>query len=176
MSHCDGYGTESFKEIIRDEFKKVLKDGNYHPNAIKLLKHYGLYNEFFAAKPHQFITVALPNDYPLKKILKYLEKPHKWLVGWISIERYSKSGENLHLHILKEGNYTKTKIIRDLARRFKVDSNFIDVRRGTEPTDYNNRLSYIKGDKMATEKMEHVAKDKQWRQENNLRDYYNISI
>lgn len=161
---------------IRKSTRYAIDNGIQRSASIHLLKWAGIYHEFYSEKPHQFITVALPNDYPLKRILKYLEKPHKWLVGWISIEKYSKSGENLHLHILKEGNYSKTKIIRDLARRFKVESNFIDVRRGTEPTDYNNRLSYIKGDKMATEKMEHVAKDKQWRQENNLRDYYNISI
>ena len=125
-------------------------------------------------KPHQFITVALPNDYDIKKILNYISKPHKWCNGWISIEKYSKTGENLHMHILKEENYSKTKIIRDLSRRFKIASNFIDVRKGTEPTDWNNRLSYIQGTKVSEEKMEYVAKDKEWRKNANIRDYYNL--
>lgn len=125
-------------------------------------------------KPHQFITVALPNDYDLKKLLNYINNPHKWCKGWISIEKYSKSGENLHMHILKEGNYSKTKIIRDLSRRFKIESNFIDVRKGTEPTDWNNRLSYIQGTKVSEEKMECVEKDKEWRKEHSIKDHYKV--
>jgi len=167
--------TAEVNSTMRGIFMKQYIKKNIVPTGAlrRLFRDFGC-GDLLNDKPHQFITVALPNDYPLKKILKYLEKPHKWLVGWITIEKYSKSGENLHLHILKEGNYSKTKLIRDLARRFKVESNFIDVRRGTEPTDWNHRLSYIKGDKMATEKMEHVQKDKEWRIENKLKDYYHI--
>lgn len=126
-------------------------------------------------EPHQMITVALPNDYDVKRIKSYIQKPHKWNKGSIlSVERYSKSGENLHVHILKKGYYSKTKIIRDLSKKFKVASNFIDVRRGTEPVDYNNRLSYLKGFKKDDEKMESVQKDKEWRIKENLRDFYEI--
>lgn len=123
-------------------------------------------------KPHQFITVALPNDYDIEKIKKYINHPHAWCRGILSIEKYSKVGENLHLHILKEGNYSKTKVVRDLARKFKIAPNFIDVRRGNEQTDYDNRLSYIKGDKVDEAKMENVQKDKEWRIENSLENYY----
>jgi len=123
-------------------------------------------------KPHQLITVALPNDYDIEKIKKYINHPHTWCRGILSIERYSKVGENLHLHILKEGIYNKTKIVRDLSRKFKIATNFIDVRRGNEQTDYDNRLSYIKGDKVDEAKMESVQKDKEWRIANNLENYY----
>ena len=168
---------ELFKDVIRAETRKRLKQNDkLSKHAILLLQTYGLYDEFFVEKPHQFITVALPNDYSLKRILRYVEQPHRWCTGWLTIEKYSKSGENLHVHILKEGNYSKTKIIRDLSRRFKVATNFIDVRRSRDQSDYNNRLSYIKGDKMDTEKMENVEKDKQWRIDSSLRDFYNLSV
>lgn len=162
---------------MRGIFLKTYINKGIEPQGAlrRLFRDFGC-GDLLKDKPHQFITVALPNTTSLKRILRYIEQPHKWCKGWLSIEKYSKSGENLHLHILKEGYYSKTKIIRDLSRRFKVERNFIDVRRGTEPKDWNNRLSYIKGTKMDTDKMEHVTKDKEWRQKNNLRDFYNIGI
>ena len=160
---------------MRGIFLKLYINKGIEPQGglRRLFRDFGC-GDLLQDKPHQFITVALPNDYAIKDILRYIDNPHKWCKGLVSIEKYSKAGENLHLHILKEGYYSKSKIIRDLSRKFKIATNFIDVRRGTEPTDWNNRLSYIKGIKMDTEKMEHVEKDKTWRIENNLSNYYNI--
>ncbi len=162
----------TMRGILRDSLRK---NGPGYGSAFRHMCR--LYNcgDLLEDRPHQFITVALPNDYNISKILKYIHTPHKWNKGsLLSIEKYSKSGENLHIHILKEDYYSKTKIIRDLSTRFKVSGNFIDVRRGTEPADYEHRASYIKGDKMDTEKMEHVQKDKEWRKKNNLKDFYYI--
>ena len=141
----------------------------------RYLKDIGIYKELYGERRHQFITIALPNDYKLEHIKKYAKSPHKWAKGGLmSVEYYSSNGENLHIHMLKEDVYSKTKIIRDLARRFKVKSNFIDVRTSTSVADFNNRKNYICGRKSTTEKLEHVEKDREWRKENEIPDIFNL--
>ncbi|AXH75134.1 MAG: putative replication initiation protein [Circoviridae sp.] len=126
---------------------------------------------------HQLITVALPNDYSLQKIKEYIESPHQWVRGGLlSVERYSKTGVNLHIHILITGYRSKTLIIRDLSRKFKIETNFIDVQRGKTATDYNNRIQYLKGNKMDTEKIDNVQKDDEWRHKEGFNKYYRIKI
>lgn len=139
----------------------------------RYLKDIGLYTELYGETDHQFVTIGLKNDYPIDKIKKYINKPHKWLNGAVlSVERFRKNGEHLHIHILTTQPYNKTKIIRDLSRRFKVTANYIDVRRSKSTADYNNRANYIRGCKSSTEKSELVEKDVEWRKTNNLENYY----
>lgn len=139
----------------------------------KYLKDIGLYTELYGETAHQFVTIGLPNDYNLGKIKDYINKPHKWLSGAVlSVERFRKNGEHLHIHILTTQPYNKHKVIRDLSRRFKVTRNYIDVRRSNSTADYNNRSNYIKGNKSSTEKSELVKKDVEWRQENGFENYY----
>ncbi len=117
----------------------------------------------------------MPNDYNIEKIKEYIQTPHSWMDGaLLSVERYSNSGINLHIHILKTGYKSKTLIIRDLSRRFKIATNFIDVQRGKTATDYNNRIKYLKGNKMDTGKMENVLQDEEWRQKEGLNNFYKI--
>ena len=139
----------------------------------RYLKDIGLYKELYGETPHQFITIGLPNDYPLDNIKKYIAKPHAWLSGaTLSVEYFRKNGEHLHIHILTEKPYNKSKAIRDLSRKFKVAVNYIDVRRSNSTGDYNNRRNYIRGDKQDTEKLECVEKDIQWRKDNSFENYY----
>lgn len=127
---------------------------------------------------HQFITVALPNEYPLstlKNILSNLE--YSYLKNALArVENFSKSGENLHIHILKKGNYSKGKIVRDMSRTFKVAPNFIDVVSSKSPTKYFNTLSYINGEKVDDEKMDNVELDKQWRLDNEIPEIYYLNV
>lgn len=125
---------------------------------------------------HQFITIALPNTLGIlelkKKIYslnyKYLEGAH------LIVENYSATGENLHVHILKEGVYSKTRLIRDMARKFKVEPNFIDIRLGKRESDYHNRLAYIKGNKSDDDKTANCTLDQEWRIQNGLQDMYTL--
>lgn len=127
--------------------------------------------------PHQLITIALPNDYNIEKLKKSIQTlKYKYIInGKLCVENYSDSGKtNLHIHILKEKTYTKSKIIRDMARRFKVAPNFIDVATGRDPVLYNTRLDYVLGNK-TDKKMEDVEKNKVWRKENKIKDVYYIN-
>lgn len=145
----------------------------YPSHAIRFAKECGL-DLLKKDYPHQFITIALENTYNLGKlvnIIKGLEYQYT-KEALVSIENYSSVGENLHVHILKKGIYSKTKIIRDMSRKFKVAPNFINVKKGTRESDYRNRLAYIKGDKADELKKENSDKDKEWRIENNIQQLY----
>lgn len=178
MSHCDGYGTETFKDIIRQEHRKRIEEGtDQTAGAIRLLRVYGLYSEFYEEKPHQLITIALPNDYDIEKMKKtILGLKYKYIInGKLCVENYSDNGKiNLHIHILKEETYTKSKIIRDMASKFKVEPNFVDVATGRDQELYNTRLDYVLGTK-TDKKMEDVEKNKIWRKENKIKDVYYIN-
>lgn len=123
---------------------------------------------------HQFITIALPNTLGIIELKKKIyQLTYKYLEGaMLTVENFSASGENLHVHILKEGVYSKTRIIRDLARKFKIDENFVDVRLGKRVSDYQNRLAYIKGEKSDELKKENCQKDQEWRTQNGLEHIY----
>ena len=134
--------------------------------------------------PHQMITIALPENYDQSMIhhkmmgIAYHRRtgaPKTWFNGIASVEYYSKThpeGGNLHIHILKKGNYTKSKIIRDLSGYYGIQENFIDVKLGTYLEDYENRHNYILGQKQSKEKLEYTMLDKKWRSDNNIMDIY----
>ncbi len=126
-------------------------------------------------KPHWFITIALSNDrdpVEMVNITKGLSR-HSYMTNYMfSIEFYSKSGENQHIHILVWGNkVNKTKCIRDFSRKYDVSANFIDVKYSKRQRDYDNRENYIKGIKEDS-KMESVQKDREKRASLCILDYY----
>lgn len=164
----------------------LLKDLGYHTmeeyaTTTKLRNICGLTQEKFS---HQLITIALPQDYDMDRLrqklvnLQYNRRtgaPTKWLIGAImSVEWYSKThpeGGNLHVHILKPGNYQKAKIVRDMASYFRVEPNFIDAKAGQYRDLYETRRKYIMGEKQE-DKLEFSVLDKIWRSENNIMDVY----
>ncbi len=129
---------------------------------------------------HQLITVALPNDYDLavlkNKLVNGLQ--YQYLdTALARVERFSDGGKhNLHLHILKKGNYQKSKIIRDLSRHFKIKPNFVDVRSSKSRTKYNNSLNYVHGVKKDDAKQTDVELDIQWRLDNGFAEIYNLTV
>ncbi len=165
------------QKIALDNFEKNPESLNTY-GAMRVIAWLELENYFpDLDHKHQFITVALPNEYclsTLNKILSNLE--YSYLNNALArVENFSKSGENLHIHILKKGNYQKSKIIRDMSRTFKVAPNFIDVVSSKSNTKYFNTLAYINGEKVDQEKMENVELDKQWRLDNEIPEIYNLN-
>jgi len=127
---------------------------------------------------HQFITIALPQEYDIKKLLKIISSlSYPYLSdSWLSVENFSGElhKENLHIHILKKEIYSKTKIIRDLSRKFKIAPNFINIKKGDSKSDYLNRLHYINGEKQDELKQQNSELDKQWRINNDIEQIYNL--
>ena len=59
-----------------------------------------------------------------------------------------------------------------MARKFKVEVNFVNVRHGKSESDWQNRLNYIKGLKADEVKAENVQKDQEWREANGIEHIY----
>jgi len=133
----------------------------------------------FPDHKHQFITIALPTEnYELKELKKVIQnlsysylKNAKLVVEYFSGELKKR---NLHVHILKQGIYSKTKIIRDLSTKFKVAPNFINVKKGTKESDYMNRLNYLEGEKHSELKKTNCELDRIWREKNGFCHIYNL--
>jgi len=167
------------ESLLRDLGYSTLEE--YAGSNNRLRRFTGLTEEKFS---HQLITIALPQDYDIDRLkqklisLQYNRRtgaPTKWLVGAImSVEWYSKThpeGGNLHIHILKPGNYQKAKIVRDMATHFRVEPNFIDAKAGQYRDLYETRKKYIMGEKQE-DKEEFAKLDKIWRMENKIMDVY----
>ena len=125
----------------------------------------------------QFIRIGLPNDYDLGKLKKIITSKLKYNYldkAYLTVESFSgkDNKKNLHIHILKEEIYSKTKIIRDLANKFNVAPNFVEVQKGEEVQVYEARLKYMKGEKKDQDKVNNVALDTEWRDENNIQHLY----
>lgn len=164
--------------LLRDLGYETKEEFATNPKLRQLI---GLTQEKFS---HQLITIALPQDYDIERLrqkligLQYNRRtgaPTKWLIGAImSVEWYSKThpeGGNLHVHILKPGNYQKAKIVRDMATHFRVEPNFIDAKAGQYRDLYETRRKYIMGEKQ-DEKLEYSVLDKIWRKNNSIMDVY----
>ena len=104
--------------------------------------------------PHEFYTVALPEDYNLVKLLKTLDdiqEADKYKLGQsiAVIENHSETrpeGGNLHIHVLvlKHGKYRPYKKREKLAEEFGIKLNFIDYQNGASQ-DWKKRLNYVTG-------------------------------
>lgn len=128
------------------------------------------------ALKHQFITIALPQTTNLPQLVSTIHSlSYSYLSdAMLTIENFSGElhAENLHIHILKKDIYSKTKMIRDLSKKFKVSNNFINIKLGKTEKDYKNRLHYINGEKQSEVKTSNSVLDKQWRTDNDLEQIY----
>lgn len=133
----------------------------------------------FPDHKHQFITIALPTEnYELSQLKNVIQNlNYSYLQNAkLVVENFSGElkKENLHVHILKSGIYSKTKIIRDLSKKFNISPNFVNVKKGTKESDYLNRLHYINGEKQSELKKENCELDRVWREKNGLQQIYTL--
>lgn len=122
-------------------------------------------------KKHHFVTISLD---PKKEIkIDYIKSKLKYKYLQDAVWCYEHH-PHPHIHMLVEPYANgkiipKSTIIRDLSRAFKLKSNYVDV--ASEPWNYNKRRGYIMGDKK-DEKKELVEKDREYREKNNIDEYY----
>ena len=102
----------------------------------------------------------------------------KWLKDneyWYTYEYFSKEypqGGNLHAHLLvkqTDATLDKSKILRDVNRRFKKELKVVNYQHSSSKEHFANRLAYVRGDKQTTQ---YVVLDRVWKQENNISPYY----
>lgn len=184
--------------------QKAQNDGAYHDywyslgcptDDEELLEQF--YNPVIVNVWHTIITVALPklpeeNEEKREKVFqvlqnlrdldryKYLrDKPIHFSLEFYSIDKKLKYiKDNFHAHILVKGKYDKfdrKRIIRDFAKKFKVEANFVDVKYNSCPELYSTRVEYLKGNKKK-EKDLAIEKDKVERKELGIEDYYSLNL
>lgn len=136
-------------------------------------------------KPHSFITISLPaerfegNFAP--EVAKCLERNTSMLNdnSYIyNLEFYGKDLEKYHPHVhllIKGGGLDKSKIIRAFSRHFKIDKNFIDVKRSEDERLYIKRENYIKGIKQDN-KAASIEKDEEFRKKHNIEKFFSNDI
>ena len=148
-------------------------------------------------KSHTFITICLA-DLPFEKekarekVFENMQKCrdlskynyYKNMSIWFSLEFYSMDKQlnelkpNFHIHILIKGKYLKfdrKRMIRDLARKFKILENFVDIKYSDCPELYETRLQYIQGNKAIDSKDLAVQKDREERKVFEIEDFYFLS-
>lgn len=123
---------------------------------------------------HTFLTISLPKDYDLKKMLNLTEKIQSSNLYGLgdsiaSFEWFSEKnpdGGNLHIHLLVVNGTKKYKpsvVARKVALKFGIEDNFVDIINGN--SDFLHRLNYVCGIKV---KGSFVGRDRKWRLDNEL--------
>lgn len=130
---------------------------------------------------HEFWTIALPQNYDLVEMVhkswdmmdKDLFKMGDSIACYEFHSKDNPQGGNLHIHILviKHGTYKPSKKIKLMAKYFGVAENFIDKAPAYKDGDFENRLNYILGRKVDSDKQIHVENDRKWRSKHGLPEF-----
>ncbi len=136
-------------------------------------------------KELRYVFMTISHSSNIDLVLKHHEsmkrkKIMKLSSYWYSIEQRGETldelGQGLHSHIilkvipkfLKNGNYQKSRLIKETANTYKVEKNFIDVKFLYTDADFSRTLKYIQGEKKDENKQLKVEMDAVFRQNNNL--------
>lgn len=119
---------------------------------------------------HNFITINLPDVE--SEYLNYYKKLINWDIVWLKgakavYELHTESGQHPHFHIISYSKRKKSTLIRDVAKKFKIEKNFVDVIQIR--TLYNKHIDYINGTKVE-HKQEYIDEDNNWRSSLNIPD------
>lgn len=126
----------------------------------------------------RWLKISFPkSEVNYKKVIEKTEilmREDKYSLGnsIMVLEFHSKNspeGGNLHLHLLAVGHCKtdKARCIRQLARYYKLETNFIDYKKGWGEDNFRIKLRYVCRYK-TKEKMGFVRKDQIWREQQKL--------
>lgn len=166
-------------ELIKASIDKVTDKNTTERQKYLMYRKLGIKVPMDKVK-HVMITIQFHDekveDYPglMPRILNL-----KWLKHneyWYTYEYHSKQypdGGNLHTHLLVkqvDDILNKSKILRDINRRFKEELKVVNYQHSSSKEYFANRLAYVRGEKSTKE--EFVQKDRVWKNENNILPYY----
>lgn len=169
-------------QLIKDAIDKVTEGNATERQKYIMYRKLNLKVEI-EKMPHTMITIQFDEaelEMPVFNLVNELENL-KWLKAndwWYSYEYHSKEypdGGNLHAHLLvrqSQCQLNKTKILRDIKRRYKEQLKVVNYQHSTSKEHFDNRLAYIKGDKDSLDKLGFCEKDRVWRTENKILPYY----
>ena len=126
-----------------------------------------------------FITVCLPKEHKINpdKLMEKLISVSSFKKFIFCAEFYSGAESNLnkHYHIFLYGKQHKGNTVKLFSRFFKIAPNFVDVVQTYENITNNQKIKYIKGEKI-TDKQHNVLLDRKHRQEINIKDFYEYNL
>lgn len=175
----DPYSNEQPRKMSDSLWQYFLKKEGLSPNPRKKKK-----NAKFV-----FMTISHSSNQNLETIQRY----HKSLISkkicklsdyYYSIEQRGETlatlGDGLHTHIIikilpqfrKNGNYQKSRLIKETSNTFKIQKNYVDVKFLYSQEDFLRVLNYISGNKKEQHKKEKVKMDILFRQNKNLDKLY----
>ena len=89
----------------------------------------------------------------------------------------SQSRSQIHCHLIIAGPSEDTRpnrIIKNIAKHLAIKENHIQCKRYSH--SFDNRLNYVKGLKISSDKQMLVAQDKEDRKKYNISNYYSDAI
>jgi len=167
---CGDCGScELWKFILKDDWLKFKDD--WYASYLWQKRRRETYKEEIRYKVlgeryHNFVTINFSkedNPHDKLEILKewgYFEGEDKGV-----IEYNTNKGKHLHFHIISYKKRKVPNIIRDISKKFKIKSNFVDV--NNVPKRYDIHIEYINGVKV-DKKKNLIDEDNEWRSKNNL--------
>lgn len=169
---------EPSEEIVKEysrRFEWMCAFDGVAPSKIPLLSNYNK-----PKKKHRFITISLPKEMESKTVHetwiafmkkhRYTDKVHSWTYEFTSKEKEY----HPHIHVLMmmpTATPQKGTIIRDIATKFRIDKNYVDVRTHTSPEIFSKREKYIRGEKTDEKKFQ-IESDQEIRALNDLKEFY----
>lgn len=131
---------------------------------------------------HYTITILLKehdrdiNYYQELLKYKWMENPHIMNLEWFSEKHPEGDGFHIHINVIPSATtFNKTKVIRDLTRKYKNDlRGTIDVKKHTSQLHLDNVVKYIQGNKAT--KSEYCKMDEVRRKSCNLPTFYSNYI
>lgn len=147
------------EDVFQRKLKACLTDAFKKKQAL-VTATFAVYSNQDPNHDYSFITVGLSNELnpgeAWRRCKKFLKRPFNYFGSLASrMEFYREGGQyHPHLHIFVDCKVPKGKVIRDLARTFKIEPQFVDVK----CRDRQQHWDYINGKKQES-KQEDMAKD-----------------
>lgn len=166
-------GEEFWRDTVRNQYKNHVMETTRVDNMKQEVNF-----ELRGIKKHMFVTISLPKkmyDYgAIPKLIGNFQ--NDYMSGsYFCIEFAGKDlGFHPHIHMLIPRLVDRTRLIRDLSKKFNIGKNFVDI--GLRDNSlYLQRLDYIKGNKR-DKKIPQVEEDKLVRMKYELKDFYSFDI
>lgn len=166
--------THMIKQFLIADKKRKAERATFNNNIEKEVK------DILGYKPmYKWLTITFPKDTSPKDLeAQQLNLSKKKLYeNSVSVLEFTGAEGQYHPHIHslllteKTKTFQKNKLLKDISRICKVNTNFVDI--GDEPALFHTRCNYIYGQKKDL-KMSQVEADQKLRNEHSLKEVYEI--
>jgi len=157
------------RHLVREHCDSRLAEdsGWVPPNRLPwFLSSLDIDDEYMDLKPHALVTVRFDKSWPIERAYATLKGlKYKWLKGASAVpaEGFDYTPLNPHCHIfIPTGGLHKQNVVRQLAKKFCVASENVDVKESEDPDLFQTRQGYVRGEKQE-KKASKIAQDRAYR-------------